>query len=347
MTKLYDMLIASVAVSAALGIGYVMQSTPVAEMRYGAQSSDSAELPDTGTSPFSGITTLELTAITYTSANDVMLPANDAVAPAPRVAPKLLLLSDRQQDRSGGDTLRSATATQTTEPDNGTQACTASLAAEPMAAAMVSLTLEAPCAPMQRVTLHHNGMMITESTDKDGSLSVALPALTEKAIFMAAFENGTTAMAKADVTSIEIYDRVVVQWQGPGQLQLHALEFGADYGDEGHVWSDAPRDMTQGALGKGGFITVLGRPMPDQDLQAQVYTFPSGTASARGQIDLSVEAEITAKTCGRTIDAQTLQMSAGGSLNVIDVTLSMPECDGYGGFLVLKNLFQDLKIAQN
>lgn len=347
MPKIIDVIVAGVSICAALFIGYAMQSTPMADMRYGDQSSDNAYLFQQSPSPFSGITDMELTAITYTSANEKMLPTEVVIAPPPRVAPELLILSDDRQDRLSAEILRISTATQAVDVTERAQACTASLAAEPLAAAMVSLTLSAPCAPLQRVTLHHNGMMITESTDEDGSLEVTLPALTEKAIFMAAFESGTTAMAMADVTSIEIYDRVVVQWQGLGHMQLHALEFGADYGDDGHVWSNAPRDVTQGALGKGGFLTVFGRPMPDQDLRAQVYTFPTGTASARGEIDLSIEAEITPETCGRTMDAQTLQMSGGGPVNVIDVTLSMPDCDEHGGFLVLKNVLQDLKVAQN
>jgi len=242
---------------------------------------------------------------------------------------------------------RVSALTQTDMSTRLDETCTASLTAEPKAAAMVALTLNAPCAPDQRVTLHHNGMMITERTDSAGSLSLDMPALSESATFMAAFEDGVTAMALAQVTSIEIYDRVVVQWQGPGQMQLHALEFGADYGDDGHVWSSAPREPAQGALGKGGFLTVYGQPMTDRDLRAQVYTFPSGTTSAVGDISLSIEAEITPDTCDHTIEAQTLQMSGGADLTVTDVTLSMPACDGSDGFLVLKNLLQDLKIAQN
>lgn len=345
MGKFVNVILASATVCAAFGIGHLMQATPVAEQRYASpQQGDQAA--QTTASPFSGMTDLELTGITYTSASDAA-PAV-TIAPAPRSAPSLLILSDNRDVRSAPALDRTAAimnqtdGTQTTAPR-----CNASLTAKPLAAAMVQLTLDAPCAPDQRVTLHHNGMMITERTDENGQLFLAMPALLENATFMAAFDDGVTAMALAQITSIEIYDRVVVQWQGPGQIQLHALEFGADYGDEGHVWSSAPQDTARGALGKGGFLTVYGQPMTDLDLRAQVYTFPSGTTSEVGDIDLSIEAAITPETCDRIIEAQTLQMSGGQDLKVTDVTLSMPDCDGTDGFLVLKNLLQDMKIAHN
>ena len=44
-------------------------------------------------------------------------------------------------------------------------------------AAMIELTLSAPCLPNERVTVHHRGMMFTETTALDGTLKTTLPAL--------------------------------------------------------------------------------------------------------------------------------------------------------------------------
>lgn len=228
-----------------------------------------------------------------------------------------------------------------------TPTCLATLVARPMAAAMVDLSLSAPCKAGARVTLHHNGMMITERMDDAGTLSLQLPALSATAVYMAAFDSGLTAMATAEITTLDIYDRVVVQWQGPGEMQIHALEFGAEYGDDGHVWSQAPHTMERAALGKGGFMTQHGRAMPDQDLRAQVYTFPSETSAQSGDVVLSVEAEVTDQSCGRRMEGQALQIKGGGALSVKDLTIDIPDCDTTGGFLVLKNLLQDLSIARN
>ena len=82
-------------------------------------------------------------------------------------------------------------------------------------------------------------------------------------------------------------------------------------------------------------------------LMAEVYTFPTLTSDSAGRIGLSVEAEVTAANCGRQIAAQTLQLKPGETLRSRDVTLDMPACDANGDFLVLKNLFEDLKVAAN
>ncbi|MFU8865812.1 MAG: hypothetical protein ACNA7O_18030 [Rhodobacterales bacterium] len=339
MIRFQNALLASASVFAAWCIGYALQSTPVAEMRYGPSVSHAspagiAQHEHTVPAQYMDVIDLELTSITYTSASSQKhLPHRPHAATGKTTQPeKLARTSAPVGDVAGtGENL----------------GCVATMSARPLAAAMVQLDIEAPCAPLARLTLHHNGMMITEQTDPGGSLSLTLPALSERAIFMAAFENGLMAMANAEVTSLDIYDRVVVQWKGPGQLQVHALEFGADYGDAGHVWADAPRDMTQAARGQGGFVTVHGSAVTDHDLRAQVYTFPSGTAELTGEISLSVETEITAATCDRQVEAQAMQISGGGPVNVIDLTIDMPGCDAQGDFLVLKNLFQDLKIARN
>lgn len=350
MDRFQNTILACATVAAAFCIGYVMQSLPVADLRYGPQStppSDIAQQENFVPGPFSGITDLELTSITYTSARATRASDQSPSPVMPRTAPELIEMSvDRGDQLPDPLVLASAPVDDVVGPLTA-PACVATLTARPLAAAMVALSLEAPCAPFNRVTLHHNGMMITEQTDANGSLSMTLPALSEQAIYMASFQNGLTAMAKAELSSIDIYDRVVIQWQGPGQMQVHALEFGADYGDAGHVWSEAPRDMARAALGQGGFVTVHGRAMPDQDLRAQVYTFPSGTADLSGDIGLSVETEITAETCDRRMEAQAIQILGGSNPTVTDLTIDMPGCDAQGGFLVLKNVLQDLKIARN
>jgi hypothetical protein len=305
MAYFQNAILSCATVSVALGMGFVMQSSPNADLRYGPTSSHAQTVPtdfsypvDQGMTPSSAASFLELTSIAFTS------------APA-------------------------------------TPECVATLAARPMAAAMVDLSLSAPCKAGERVTLHHNGMMITERMDDAGRLVLQLPALSTTAVYMAAFDSGLTAMATAQITTLDIYDRVVVQWQGPGEMQIHALEFGAAYGDDGHVWSQAPHTIERAALGKGGFMTQHGRALPDQDLRAQVYTFPSGTSAQSGDIVLSVETEVTDQSCGRRMEGQALQINGGGALSVKDLTIDIPGCDATGGFLVLKNLLQDLNIARN
>lgn len=352
MARFQNAILACATFFAAIGIGFMMQSSPVAEMRYGQQASLAKpplslvvdqHLTEDG--PFSEILPIELTSIAYTSASSEVVALGRDTRHASRMAPDLPVIAGMMQDQLPDSVVLAAADDTATEPSP--QSCVAFLEARPIAAAMVELTLNAPCEPNARVTLHHNGMMVSETTDATGRLDVQMPALSQTAIYMASFASGLSGMAKAEVTSLDIYDRVVVQWTGPGELQIHALEFGADYGDEGHIWSDAPRDIAAGALGQGGFITRHGRAMPDQDLRAQVYTFPSGTSAATGDVALTVETEVSSDNCNRQLEGQALQITGGGALGVTDLLIDMPGCDAIGDFLVLKNLLQDLKIARN
>ena len=226
-------------------------------------------------------------------------------------------------------------------------ACEIALTATVQAAAIVELSLAAPCLPEERFTLHHNGMMFSAVTDAEGNSTWSVPAMAENAVFIATFAEGETAVASAQVSTLEYYDRIVVQWGGPDALQIHALEYGADYGEAGHIWSQAAGEMAMAARGEGGFLTRLGDGLGLSPQTAEIYTFPTATALRDGTISMTVEAVVTAANCGQDVDAQVMKKSGANPLQAHDLQVSMPDCDGIGDILVLKNLFDDLNIARN
>lgn len=230
------------------------------------------------------------------------------------------------------------------EPVAMAPVCDSILTAVLGAAAMVDLTLTAPCAPDAAVVIHHQGMMFTLVTDSTGKVQVTVPALAEVSVFVAALQDGSGAAASIMVPELANFDRAVLQWQGAGGMELHALEFGASYADDGHVWAGAARDATTAA---GGFMTRLGVNAAENGLIAEIYTFPSGAASHDGTVDLSVEAEVTAANCGRDIAAQSIQIMPGWEPTVMDLTMTMPDCAAVGEYLVLNNMLQDLTLAAN
>ncbi len=231
------------------------------------------------------------------------------------------------------------------EPAQSGFDCETVMLATPIAGAMVDITLDAACHASERVTIHHHGMMFTEVMQPDGTLNISVPAMSDRAMFIAAFADGEGATASADVTSLEFYDRVAVQWKGEAGLQLHAREFSADYFADGHVWAAAAGDLTAAARGEGGFLTRLGREDAPEALMVEVYSFPTGTATRGGDVLVTVEAEVTDSNCAAQIEAQTFELHSENGLRVRDMTLDMPDCDSVGDFLVLKNLIEDLTIA--
>lgn len=226
-------------------------------------------------------------------------------------------------------------------------ACEIIANARPIAAAMVQLTVDADCLPNERLAIHHSGMVFSETTDADGHLDVTVPALAQEALFIVAFTNGDGGVAQTKVEELQDYDRVVLQWSGAAGMEIHAREFGADYGEAGHVWAEAARDMSYAVTGQGGFITRHGNTNMADALVAEVYSYPARTTQRAGVIDLTVEAEVGLDNCGLEVEATTLQTFRGGDVTTRDLTLAVPDCDAAGSFLVLNNLLEDLKVASN
>lgn len=260
---------------------------------------------------------------------------------SPSFAPDQIELASVETSEVMSDALPSAPS----EPVAAAPVCDPSLTARLGAAAMVDLTLSAPCAPDAAVVMHHQGMMFTLVTDQAGLAQVSVPALAEVAVFVAELGGGSGAAASIVVPDLADYDRAVLQWQGQGGMELHALEFGASYDSEGHVWAGAARDAAAAVAGTGGFITRLGVDSADAALIAEIYTFPSGAVSQDGTVQLSVEAEVTAGNCGRDVAAQSIQIAPAADPSVIDLTMTMPDCSTIGEFLVLNNMLRDLTLA--
>lgn len=216
--------------------------------------------------------------------------------------------------------------------------CNLSARATARPGANARLTIKAPCHSNERIEIHHSGLTVTQMTDDKGALNLTIPALSEYAIFLISFEDQTGTVATTHISDIAEYDRVALQWQGDTDLQIHALEFGANYGGQGHVWADTDAKGAGNVvhLGHSGFVDAQ---------NIEVYSFPAGQSDQSGSIDLTVEAEVTEANCGRSLSVQSLELRSDRRLRSRDLKLALPDCSKAGEFLVLNNLFQDLTIA--
>ncbi|MFL4469326.1 hypothetical protein ACERZ8_05380 [Tateyamaria armeniaca] len=335
MKHLKEVLTGAGTLAIAVGIGFVMQSSETAQERYGAQARPVLDNAPDGNDVALNVAAssdilLQVQGIELTSASetaDVSVPQTDATVELASVTVEEM----------------------PPEPDSValSPACEISAQAAPAAGAMVAVTLDAPCAPNERLTVHHNGMMFTQVTDDAGEASFTVPALAEQAVFIMAFSSGDGAVTQTTVADVAEYDRVVLQWRGNAGFELHAREFGAEYGQPGHLWSGSTPNAEGFASGANGMITRLGDTLSVDPLMAEIYTFPRLMSARPGVIDMSVETEVTADNCGLEIEAQSLEMSGSDALKTRNLTLSVPECDAVGSFLVLNNLVSDLKVASN
>jgi hypothetical protein len=212
-------------------------------------------------------------------------------------------------------------------------------------AAMAKLTVTAPCRPNASITIRHGDLVFSQVTNALGSFKTDVPALFSPAEFSVEFQDGARAETVVNLDDLETYTRVALQWQGFAGLHIHALEFGADYGEPGHVWSGAPRGPEFAASGRGGFVARLGNEGGLAPRTAEVYTFPAGLSEEDGVVRLSIEAEVAPMNCGREISGQTIQPEDAGAPPAVALSLAMPSCDAMGEYLVLKNVLRDLRIA--
>jgi len=345
MPRKSEVLTAIGTLGCAMGIGFVMQSSDVAEQRYGsAHVLASAGVPTS----VSVITTdmssdlgndsklLDVQEITLTSAAF----ATDTLVDEAKIQATIIELGNSRSSMpqvSQTDPIRVDTAKETS--------CAVDAQAVPVAAAMVRLTVDAPCLPSEHVTIHHHGIMFSEVTSDKGQLSLTIPALAQDASFIVAFPLGEGTVAKTSVPEVSEYDRTVLQWKGDAGFQIHAREFGAAYGSTGHLWQETPGSLTKVEMGEGGFLTRHGNTSSAEPLMAEIYTFPRNIQNRTGDVLLTVEAEVTAENCGLEVEAQALELLPDGQIRSRNLILPVPSCDSVGSFLVLNNLLENLKVA--
>ena len=209
--------------------------------------------------------------------------------------------------------------------------------------ALLRLTLVAPCHKSERVVLKHAGLAITAQTTVTGALFSDLPALVTDATVEVLFADGSSATNSIAVPEMASSRRFGVQWQADDAFQIHAFEGKAGYGEPGDISGENPHSPLAGVPTSGGFLTRLGDASTDLPLLAEVYTYP---ADGRENPDVVVEAAVTPTACGREMLAETLA-TAGGRVEINELTVAMPECDAVGDYLVLKNLAPDLNIASS
>lgn len=332
MLRKKEILTAVGALGCAIGIGFVMQGSETEQAFYGPTEAEApAEMPVLEGATSANVL-LDVQEITLTSAEfdtGINLPEPESEVMTVSTAPSAL--PQPSIPRAPETALAPA--------------CEITASARPVAAAMVDLRMTAVCLPNERVTVHHNGMIFTETTSDAGTVSLRVPALTQEAVFILAFTNGEGAVAQTTVEELADYDRSVLQWKGNTGFQIHAREFGANYGANGHLWNGAPGDVADAVSGKSGVLTRHGDMQAAEPLLAEVYSFPKTYNNKVGTITLSVETEVTQANCGLEIEAQSLEIQPDGGIKTQNLTLPVPECDAEGSFLVLNNLLQDLKVA--
>ncbi|WP_316013704.1 hypothetical protein [Roseobacter sp. HKCCA0434] len=177
--------------------------------------------------------------------------------------------------------------------------CSATLLASAKLGEMLALTLTSECRPNSIVTLRYSGLSFTDVTDEAGVLQVDVPAFDENTRISAEFLDGTEAEADITVRGIDRIARVGIAWEGEMDLDLHAFEFTAGEGTEGHIWQGNERSYRESRRGGGGYMTRMGLPGARQ---VEVYTLPVSRRTQRGVVDTQVRFGADVTECDDRIE---------------------------------------------
>lgn len=205
--------------------------------------------------------------------------------------------------------------------------------------AMIGVTLLAPCLPESDVLISHAGLVFSAKTMASGSLFLSLPALTDAAKVAVKFSSGETADAQISIPEIKSLRRFAMQWPEKDGFSIHAYEGDAGFDDPGHIWAENLATPRPAEMQDTGYLTLLGDPLTNLPMLAQVYTFPAQTKS-----EILVEAAVTQNNCGFDLMGDAIS-SVSGTVEKTEVTVAMPDCTAIGDYVQLPNLAPDLKLA--
>lgn len=224
--------------------------------------------------------------------------------------------------------------------------CDTMLVAETDMAAMVNLVVTSPCHPGESLVVWHDRLVFSLVTDDDGMASVKVPALMAQSVFIVTHENVEEARLTITVEDAPNYDRAILQWRGGHNLQLHALEHGATYGDPGHVWSASTPSAEAADHSDRGFLVRLGSANAALPYWAEVYTYPAQSSGRDRTVVLHVGAVVTEENCGSAVDAVGLQTIASSFVESRDLAVKMLGCDSVGESVFYGDLFDRMRLAE-
>ena len=229
----------------------------------------------------------------------------------------------------GSEVARSVSALPTEPADVGFAAADCppaklDLATQP--GALLAVAITAPCAARKSARLQLDALEFDLNLDGAGKWSGLVPALGTDNRVEVRLPDDVRLSAKIAAPGTVTFNRTLVLWQGVGAVHLNAYEYGAHYGEAGHVRADMPRTPDTPL---GGYLMSYGA--KGSGAHAEVYSAPADMNNIR----FDLEAPVSAASCGRDLRASVVKIQAGAASAPLPVTLSMPDCDLLDGSVVM------------
>ncbi len=193
---------------------------------------------------------------------------------------------DRAQTEEAAKLPPSEAATTSVSP----AACTPRLSTRPGQGGMVRISVEGDCYASRTFALLHAGLEFGGRLGADGVAEIEIPVLEIGPEISARFDDGAIATAPLnfDLRSVEQTHRVAIAWTAPVNLDLHAFEYSAGFGADGHVWEQNPREFREVRRPGGGFHSSFPATVIDGQ-SIEVYTFWANRRTQPGFMRIVVD----------------------------------------------------------
>ncbi len=232
---------------------------------------------------------------------------------------------------------------ETPVPDAAIASCDANMIASAKLGEVLAVTLTSECRPNSLVTVGYSGLEVDSVTDASGRLQIDLPAFDEETTITARFVDGTEAETDIVVRGIDRVARVAIAWNGDINLDLHALEYTASEGSDGHVWEQNPRSYRDSRRNGGGYLTQLGLPGARQ---VEVYTLPVSRRTQAGVVNTQVRVSEGAESCNDRVQVLSLYNNQALTSDRNTVSIETAGCGTGGDIVSFSSAVRDITVAQ-
>ncbi|MEM6973504.1 MAG: hypothetical protein AAF577_11925 [Pseudomonadota bacterium] len=222
-------------------------------------------------------------------------------------------------------------------------------------AADTELGITSPCHADSIATVTYHDMTFGVPIDRSGRGSLMMHGFAANAETELEFADGEIVDFTVPFNGIERLERVALVWDQPISLNLHAFEFGAAEGEDGHVYREQRRDFRSVRRRGGGFMYVY-RPVEGVGDSIQIYSHWVRRGGQAGVVKMYLDYESRdedrlASTCGAGAFARPefeVVRSSRGRMETSNVRrLAAVDCDDVGeGDKLIGAAVRDIIISQ-
>lgn len=158
------------------------------------------------------------------------------------------------------------------------------------AGAFSRISISSACRADAAFVIEHAGLAFGGRLNGSGDGEIAIPVMEETGAAAIRFEDGSgdTFSLNFNWRELELTLRVAVAWTDPVDLDLHAFEYAAPFGADGHVWEDQPSGFRRVRRSGGGYLANY--PATSEGGQSvEVYTFWANSRARRGVARIALD----------------------------------------------------------